>query len=88
MKTIILFFSIIFCSCAAKTEFYRDGKKIAAFQGDMKNSSLTITDDTLRWSASSVDHSPATKAHGEAGRGRWEAINISAAAAALSALFQ
>lgn len=88
MKTIILFLAIPLCSCVARTEFYRDGKKIAMFQGDMENAHLTIDGDKVRWSASKVDHSTATKAQGEAERGRIEALNTASAAAALSSILK
>jgi hypothetical protein len=57
----------------ARTEFYKDGKMIAGFQGDMEDINLTITGDTVRWSASKVDHSTATKTQADGMKGRIEA---------------
>lgn len=61
MKTLAIF-SLILTGCA-QTTFYRDGHKIAAFQGDMAN--MEYVDGDIRWHAATVDHSAATRASAE-----------------------
>lgn len=65
--------------CAASTTLYRDGKRIAHFQGNM--SEVIYTDGDTRLSASTVDHSTPTTAQGAA-RTSW----ISGLTAGLTAL--
>ncbi len=85
MKTLplILLLLPLLPSCA-QTVLYRDGQKIAAFQGDMKN--VVYVDGNTRWSADSVDHSTATKAQGEAAAGKISAIGIAAATSGIMTL--
>jgi hypothetical protein len=75
-----LVIAIAMTGCA-QTTLYRDGRKIAVFQGDMTavRFRLTAAGD-LTWQAARVDHSTATKAQGEAAAGK-----IGAAGAALAA---
>ncbi len=57
-------------SCA-QTTFYRDGKPVARFSGDMKNVAFQANaDGSFEWTADNVDHSTPTRAYGEASQSR------------------
>lgn len=78
-----------FATGCAQTRFYRNGEKVAVFQGDMRDTDLTIAaDGTLRWRAATVNHSAATLAQGEAAKGKIQAAGIAVAASGLTALFK
>lgn len=56
-------------SCA-QTTFYRDGKPVARFSGDMKSMSFKSgSDGSFEW-IGDVDHSTPTRAYGEASQSR------------------
>lgn len=75
-----LVIAIVMTSCA-QTTLYRDGRKIAVFQGDMTAVSFRLTAaGDLTWQAARVDHSTATEAQGQAATAK-----IGAAGAALAA---
>lgn len=75
-KTIAGILTCFLCNCGASTTIYKEGRKIAKIQGDVCNLSLTISDESVMLSASTIDHSTPTYAMGEASNKR-----ISAAAA-------
>ena len=54
----------IAASSCAQTAFYRDGKIIARFQGDMTK--VQYSDGPMQFAAESVNHSKATTAGGNA----------------------
>lgn len=66
-------------SCATST-LYRDGQPIARFQGDMRG--VDYQDGNTRLRVDAVDHSSATRAGGEAAKGRIEAAAVAIAAGA------
>ena len=56
---------LLLSSCT--TTFYRDGKKIASFQGNMKDTSFSYSaKGDLTWTAKDVNHSAPTLAGGRA----------------------
>lgn len=57
-------FLVITSSGCASTSFYRDGKVIARFQGDMAN--VAYQDGKISFTATTVNHSKATIAGGNA----------------------
>lgn len=65
MRALVCLFLLVITSCT--TSFYKDGKKIASFAGDMADSCVEISDSgAVRWTADKVSHSAATKAAGRA----------------------
>lgn len=54
----------------AQTTFYREGKPLARFGGDMTAMKFrALSDGTFEWSGD-IDHSTPTKAYGIASKGR------------------
>jgi hypothetical protein len=74
MKYALTSLTIIFGTClsigvtsCASTTFYHEGKPVASFQGDMKETSFTRdASGAIRWKAGSVSHSAPTTAGGNA----------------------
>lgn len=82
MKVLITAFVGLLSSCAS-TVFYRDGKPIAAFQGDMRGTEFVANPDgSYHWKAQSVSHSDATLAQGQAATSKIQAGSAIAATAA------
>lgn len=79
---IMLLFAIIALSSCAQTTLYRNGQKIAAFQGDMTG--VEYSDGDVRWKASTVDHSSATKASAS----RIQSAGIAVAASGLTTILK
>lgn len=65
MKYLILLLVFMFTSCA-QTTFYKDGQRIACFQGNMTDMEYIQTKDLVMWRSAKVDHAAATKAQGTA----------------------
>lgn len=87
MKTLALI-ALLLPSCA-QTVLYRDGQKIAAFQGDMAGISYAMSSDgSVRWSAATVDHSTPTKAQGEAAAGKIQSTGAAIAASGITLLLK
>lgn len=83
MKSLLIAAALL-PSCA-QTVLYRDGEKIAAFQGDMAGVEYAMAaDGSVRWKAAKVNHSAATLAQGQASAGRIQA----AGAAGIAILFK
>ncbi len=58
-QVIVVILTILMLSCA-QTTFYKDGRPIAKFQGDMTKMHLTISEDgAIDWKGD-VSHSAAT----------------------------
>lgn len=73
-------------SCA-QTILYRDGQKIAAFQGDMTNLEYVMSaDGSVRWKSATVDHSTPTKAQKEGAANIVTQAGIAVAASGLTTL--
>lgn len=54
----------VFGACA-QTTFYRNGQRVAHFQGDMRGMTFrSSSDGTIEWIATAVSHSTATRAGG------------------------
>jgi hypothetical protein len=65
MKIPILAAAVALSGCA-QTVFYRDGKPIARFQGDMTGLEYhQKADGSVTWKTATVDHSSATSASAE-----------------------
>lgn len=80
MKTFLLLICTVLAVGCAQTVLYRDGKPIARFQGDMTGTEYRLEENgAVTWKSSTVDHSSATLAQGEAA-----ANKISAAGAAIA----
>lgn len=76
--------AIVLTGCA-QTVFYRDGKPIARFQGDMSGTEYAMTaDGAVTWKSSTVDHSTATLAQGEAAAGKIQAAGVAVAASGIT----
>lgn len=88
MKTILSLVSLALASCA-HTTFYREGKPIARFEGDMTNVVFRQhPDGTVEWSSDTVSHSAATAAQGKAGSDKIAAIGTAAASAGIVTLLK
>jgi hypothetical protein len=74
-------------SCAS-TDLYRDGKRIAHFDGDMTGLTyIHRADGSCQLTCQTVDHSTATLAQGKAAEGKIAAIGTGLAASGLTYLF-
>lgn len=81
----LLLLSILLTACA-HTDFYRNGQRIAHFEGDMGPMSFSVAKDgTMTWSGT-VSHSAATTAQGQAAANKITAIGAAAAAVGIAAL--
>ncbi len=79
----ILFVLFSLSSCAS-TSFYHDGKKIASFQGDMKNVNFHSSESGhFHFSADEVNHSTPTSAYGKSSSSRIEMIGTAIGSAGL-----
>lgn len=77
MKHLLL--SLLFTSCA-QTTFYRNGEKIASFQGNMKDVAFTYSaKGNLVWTSKEVNHSAPTLAGGRAAAFSISSVAIPAA---------
>jgi hypothetical protein len=81
MKILILF--VVILSSCASTTLYRDGKRVARFEGDMTEVKFTIQNGTITFAAETVDHSSATIAGGKVGAGNIAAGGIAIATSGL-----
>jgi len=83
MKSLLVILCGFAASCA-QTTFFRNGQKIAMFQGDMKDTDFyySAAGDVI-WKSSTVDHSSATIAQGKAAEGKINAIATAGTAAYL-----
>jgi len=83
MKSLLILVSLMSVNCA-QTTFFRNGQKIAMFQGDMKDTDFyySAAGDVI-WKSSTVDHSSATIAQGKAAEGKINAIATAGTAAYL-----
>ncbi len=84
----LVFVSILFSSCA-QTNLYHDGKLVASFQGDMKGVEFSSSPKggmTLK--ATSIDHSTATLAQGDAAAKKLNAAGTALAISGVPALFK
>jgi hypothetical protein len=80
--------ALAMCGCA-HTTLYRDGQKIAAFQGDMTGIEFyAAPDGAIAWKAETVDHSSATLAQGEAAAGKIQSGGAAVAASGLTLLLK
>ncbi len=71
---------ILLLSSCTSTTFFREGKPVARFQGDMHKIKFSMDKNgTLTWSADTVDHSTPTIAAGKTSAG-----NIAASGAAIA----
>lgn len=69
MKTILTAIALTALSCSSTT-FYREGKPVARFEGDMQRMVFSYgADGAINWSGD-IDHSTPTKAYGTASKGR------------------
>ena len=65
MKWLPVILCALVTSCATTT-FYRGGKPVAAFQGDMTGMEFAMdAKGAIRWTARHVDHATPTRAHGD-----------------------
>lgn len=86
MKTLAAL-CLAFSACASTT-FYRDGKRIARFQGDMANMHFHMSPNgAIDWSGD-IDHSTATLAQGKAASDKIAAIGGAVAVSGIMALFR
>ena len=87
-KLFILFATILMTSCAT-TRLYKDGKKIADFQGDMTGVEYMMTSDgDVYWKTTTTNHSTATLAQGEAAKSKIQAGGAALAASGLTLLLK
>jgi hypothetical protein len=74
-------------SGCAQTVFYRDGKPVASFQGDMTGSEFTArADGSIHWTAAKVNHSTPTLAQGQAASAKIQSIGTALAISGIAAL--
>lgn len=83
IQSIAILALLLWLTACASTTLYRDGQKIASFQGDMVG--LDYRDGDTRLRVDAVDHSSATKAYGESSVGRIQAAGAAVAGATLLA---
>lgn len=70
-------------SGCAHTSIYIDGRQVARFEGDMRNTDFSYASGSTRikWKSEIVDHSSATLAQGKAASDKIQAVGAAAAAA-------
>ena len=90
MKTIILLICVISAiGCAGTNLYNKDGRRIAAFQGDMTGVDYSMAaDGSIRWKAATVDHSSTTKAQKEGAAGFVTAAGVAVAGAGITNLLK
>lgn len=88
-KTLFALLScLVFVGCA-QTTFYRNGQRVAHFQGDMRGMTFRASPDgTIEWTAVDVNHSAATLAQGKAASDKISAAGAAIGAAGIMALFK
>lgn len=85
----ILLTLIIASLTSCSTTLYQDGKPVARFQGDMRNSVfLRDSKGGMVWIANGVDHSTPTIAAGQAGSNRLAAAGFAIATSGLTTLIK
>lgn len=81
-----LIIAIALTGCAS-TVLYRDGKRIARFDGDMTGTTYTHhADGSCQLVSETIDHSSATLAQGKAAEGKITALSTAVAASGLTYL--
>lgn len=89
LKGVTLAVAVIVITGCARTTLYRNGEKIAVFQGDMRNTSYVMSaGGDVRWTADSVDHSKATLAQGTAAAGKLQSAGAAIAASGITMLLK
>lgn len=91
MKTLITITAIIslFFSSCASTTLYKDGKKIANFQGDMTGVEYHMSQNgDVTWKSTTTNHSTATLAQGAAATSKIQAGGAAIGAAGITALIK
>lgn len=79
--------AVLMTSCAHSV-FYKDGQRIARFEGDMTDMVLKIDKDgAIEWKGN-ISHSAATKAQGEASAARLGAAGSAIGAASALTLIK
>lgn len=87
MKALSLILAGCLSSCA-HTSFFRDGKEVARFEGDMRNMKFrSLSDGSFEWSGD-IDHSSATLAQGKAASDKITAAGAAAAASGIAILLK
>jgi hypothetical protein len=77
-----------FTGCA-QTALYKDGQRIATFQGDMTGTEYAMAaDGSVKWKSATVNHSAATLAQGEAAKGKITAAGAAVATSGLTLLLK
>lgn len=84
MKPLLILALALLTGCA-HTDFYRNGQRLAHFEGDMTGMSLRIgADGSVEWSGN-VNHSAATLAQGKAASDKLMALGAAVAASGVVA---
>lgn len=87
-RALLISCSLGFASCA-HTTLYRDGRKVAVFQGDMQESEFTIAaDGSIRWKVKKAEYSTATLAQGKAAADKFTAAGLALAASEVLSFFK
>jgi hypothetical protein len=88
LRALLIACSLGVASCA-HTTLYRDGRKVAVFQGDMQESEFVIAaDGAIYWKARNVEYSTATLAQGKAAADKFAAAGLALAASEVLAIFK
>lgn len=84
---ILITISLLLTACA-HTDFYRDGKRVARFQGDMTGMTFRLySDGSIAW-AGNINHSAPTLAQGKAASDKINALGAAGAGAVIMSLFK
>jgi len=87
-QLLIILFAVFQLSCATTT-LYRNGEKIAVFQGDMTGVEYTMTaDGDVSWKTTTTTHSAATLAQGKAASDKIAAAGAAIAISGIPGLFK
>lgn len=88
MKLLLIAACLALNACA-HTTFYHNGKRIARFEGDMRDMTFRArADGSFEWTAVDVSHSAATLAQGKAASEKISAAGTAIGAAGVMALFR